>query len=287
MGRRRIVLSLHGSLFMHWPDHSLEARLFVWLLAQAGTVTVLGEKQRERLLQMGATTEKVRVVVNSCELEPLDSEALAAKVNRGNASDLHLLYLSSLIDTKGYPEFLEALRALARSRGRRIEAVLCGRLLNAEQNERFSSSVEAEAWIEQILTEINRSERVSVRWVKGAMGEERRRLFHEADVFVLPTHYAVEAQPLVLLEAMASGCAIVTTQVGEIPTILDERSACLLRDPSVAELARVLDNLCDSPGERERIARQAHQRFLDRYRIERHIDAWEEILNDCFQQGTQ
>lgn len=286
LGRRRIVISLHGSLFMRWPARSLEARLFSWLLAQVGTVTVLGEKQRERLLRIGVTTEKVRVVVNSCELEPLDSEALTRKVNQGGAAPVHLLHLSSLIDTKGYPEFLEALRDLAYKKGRRIEAVLCGRLLNAEQNERFSTSAEAEVWIEGILTEINQSERVSVRWVKGAMGEEKRRLFHEADIFVLPTHYAVEAQPLVLLEAMASGCAIVTTQIGEIPTILDERCACLLKDSSVADLTRLLDELVNSPGERERIARHAHQRFLERYQIERHLDVWEAILRDRPGGGT-
>lgn len=279
IGRRRIVISLHGSLFMHWPARSLEARLFKWLLTQVGTITVLGEKQRERLLQMGVAPEQVHVVVNSCELAPLDSESLKNKVSAGDSPVVHLLYLSSLIDTKGYPEFLEALRDLGHSEGTRIEAILCGRLLEAEQNARFSSAVVAEAWIEQILTEINRSKRVSVRWVRGAIGEEKRRLFHEAEIFVLPTRYAVEAQPLVLLEAMASGCAIVSTQVGEIPTILDKSSACLLEDPSVAELVRVLGELTNSPKERERIALHAHQRFVDRYQIEQHINAWEKILD--------
>lgn len=278
LGRSRIAVSLHGSLFMHWPERAFETRLFARVLAQAGTVTVLGERQRARLLQLGVADGSVRVVVNSCELAPLGSAALAEKL-ASRDGPVRILYLSSLIDTKGYPEFLEALKLLSGSGGGRIEAVLCGKLFNAEQSERFSSSAEAGAWIERTLLEINRRARVSVRWVKGAVGEEKRRLFHEADIFVFPTRYAVEAQPLVLLEAMASGCAIVTTAIGEIPTILDETCASILPAEANSQVvARALEQLIESPMLRRGLARNAHQRFLDRYQIERHIDVWERLL---------
>ena len=96
---------------------------------------------------------------------------------------------------------------------------------------------------------------------------------------MLPTRYAVEAQPLVLLEAMASGCAIVTTTVGEIPTILDEECAAFLRAGAASELGSVLAQLVSEPAKVRRLARAAHQRYVERYQLSQHLDGWENRLS--------
>ena len=124
--------------------------------------------------------------------------------------------------------------------GPKVDAVLCGRLVASEYSSGRVGEREAEKWIVERIERINRTERVRVRWVKGAIGSEKAALFRKADLFVLPTRYAVEAQPLVLLEAMASGCAIVTTSIGEIPTILDPQCAALIGSATVDELVPVL-----------------------------------------------
>jgi glycosyltransferase involved in cell wall biosynthesis len=280
VGRARVVISLHGSLFMSWPDESLNVRVFRFLLHHAAVITVLGERQRRRLIALGIPDDRVQVVVNSCELEPVSDWAVAAKHRRPTGSDpvWHCLFLSSLIDTKGFPEYLEALQRLAAQPGPRIDAVLCGRVVSTEFSVRFPDPASAEAWIGEQLAEINRSPRVQARWIKGAAGAQKTALFRHADIFVLPTRYAVEAQPLVLLEAMASGCAIITTRAGEIPTILDEQSAVLLAEPSTDALATALQSLLADPAARTRLARAAHARFVQCYQSDRHIDAWEKLL---------
>jgi glycosyltransferase involved in cell wall biosynthesis len=63
---------------------------------------------------------------------------------------------------------------------------------------------------------MNQSGRIQLEWIRGARGAEKQALFEQAQIFVLPTQYPVEAQPLAVLEAMAHGCAIVTTDVGEL-----------------------------------------------------------------------
>jgi glycosyltransferase involved in cell wall biosynthesis len=277
LGRRRIIVSLHGSLFMQWREGSLEVRAFCFLLAQAGLITVLGERQRARLLELGLPGERVVVLVNSCELEPIARDAVIAK-HRAGAEPIRCLYLSSLIDTKGFPEYLEALRLVAAQPGPRVDAVLCGRLVTSDFSGRFATVAAAEQWIERELAGINAETRVRVRWVKGAMGADKAELFRTADLFVLPTQYAVEAQPLVLLEAMASGCAIVTTRIGEIATILDERSACFVPEVSAAAVAKALQRLIGGPETRRDLATIAHARFCERYGREQHLDAWERFL---------
>jgi hypothetical protein len=280
LGRKRVVVSLHGSLFMNWAERSFDVRAFRFLLNRAGTITVLGERQRARLIDLGLPDHRVVIVVNSCEVEPATAEEVAAKhqLERVPGQTVRLLHLGSLIDTKGFPEYLEALLRISRLDGPNIDAVLCGPLAASQFSSRFSSLLSAEAWIDQQIAAINSSPRVHSRWIKGAVGVEKTSLFREADIFVLPTRYPVEAQPLVLLEAMASGCAIITTRIGEIPTILDDQSAVFIAEPVNNALAPVLQVLIGNAQARSRLAAAAHSRFVAQYGIERHIDQWEMLL---------
>jgi glycosyltransferase involved in cell wall biosynthesis len=250
---------------------------------------VVGEQQRARLIALGIPQTRVAIVVNSCELELAPDEAVAAK--HPPAADpvraVRCLYLSSLIDTKGFPEYLEALHRLSALAGPPVEAVLCGRLVASEFSSRFHDAASAEAWIETRIVEINRRERVRVRWVKGAAGADKAALFREAELFVLPTRYAVEAQPLVLLEAMASGCAIITTRVGEIPTILDDHSAMFLPTASTDALTTALQTLVADAPARARLAHAAHARFRECYQVERHLDQWETLLGQVLPEDRE
>jgi glycosyltransferase involved in cell wall biosynthesis len=280
LGRGRIILSLHGSLFLGWAPGSPRARAFVFLLRQGGLTTVLGEGQRRKLAALGLPAERSTVVINSCALPPLTDAGLRAKWAEvvDNHRPLRVLHLGSLIATKGFPEYLEALGQLADRDGRPVEAVLCGKVAASEFQDRFPDNAAAGRWIEDMVARLNRSARVKVRWVRGAVGDEKAALFRAADVFVLPTRYAVEAQPLVLLEAMASGCAIVTTRIGEIPAILDDASAIFLGAGSAAELAAVLEERAQRPDTLETYARAAHRRFVEQFSLDRHLDGWEARL---------
>jgi glycosyltransferase involved in cell wall biosynthesis len=279
LGRSRMLFPLHSSLFMTWPVDSTDSRLFRKLLRLAGWVTALGEGQRTRLLALGLAPGRVRVLANTCSLEPLDGGQVAAKLASGAGTPTRLLYLSSLVDTKGYPEYLEALESLSRSPGPAFEAVLCGPLAASEFAERFLDLAAAEAWVESRLKAINQGAPGRIRWLRGATGEAKAALFREADIFVLPTHYAVEAQPIVLLEAMASGCAIVTSMAGEISTILDSETALPVAAPFLASVTDALRFLLAHPEARARLAQAAHRRYVSLYGRDRHLDAWEATLS--------
>jgi len=255
LGRDRVCILLNGSLFMRWARGSLDARAFLFLLGKAGTVTVPGESQKRRLVELGIPPYRVEVVVNSCDAEVLDPESVRAKHNAASCagSPLRLLFLGSLIDTKGYPEYLEAVRRLAAWGGPTVDAVVCGRIAPSEFSERFKNTKAAESWIEEQIAAINLSPRARARWVKGASGPEKATLFREAHIFVLPTRYPVEAQPVALLEAMASGCAIITTRVGEIPMILDGKSAVMLESASTDAVEEALQTLSLNTDRRLRI----------------------------------
>lgn len=277
--RSHVIISLHGSVFMHWSPGSLNACAFAFLLRQAGTVTVLGSRQREHLIELGVPRTAIVVVPNTCEFLPMESAEIEKKLTLDSERPVRVLHLSSLIATKGYPEYIEALLLLSRRPGPSIQAVLCGPLVASAFADRFSTSFEAESWIENKIATINAAgSRVTVEWVRGARGEPKAGLYRAADIFVMPTSYQVEAQPLVLLEAMATACAIVTTRIGEIDSILNEDTAVFLTHPTALCVADALECLIQKPTKRVELARAGYERFRNEYQLSRHLDQWERIF---------
>lgn len=84
------------------------------------------------------------------------------------------------------------------------------------------------------------------------------------DLFVLSSVW--EGLPMVILEAMAARCPIVSTAVGGIPGTLEHgRSASLVPPRDPAALADAIERLWQAPGEREGYARAARALFDERY----------------------
>lgn len=286
-GRGRLVISLHGSNFMGWSEGSLKNRTFLLLLRPAWRVTVLGKRQRARLLGQGFPLKKVVIMINTCDFHSSDvstdwSEIAFPSADVAARRPVRVLFLSSLIDTKGFPLYMEALLELSRhqpAKSVEIDAVLCGTFVSSEFAARFTTAEAAEKWIIEISGRINESSGINVRWVRGARGEAKLTLFREADIFVLPTQYAVEAQPLVLLEAMATGCAIITTRIGEIESILSSDVAVLLEDVNVANLSSAIGALVRDEDTRHSMAQRAWRRYHENYDLARHIDNWVRLLD--------
>lgn len=84
-------------------------------------------------------------------------------------------------------------------------------------------------------------------------------IFRSADISVLPS--LAEATSIAGLEAMASGLALVGTNVGGIPTIIYDGVTGLIvppRDP--AALAEALDSLCANSETRKAMGQAARAR---------------------------
>ena len=109
------------------------------------------------------------------------------------------------------------------------------------------------------------------------------RLLNEADLLVHPA----KQEPLgrVLLEAAASGLAIVATDVGGTTEILSDRvSARLIAPADATELAQAVIELAQDPIMRKRYAEAAHQRIVRDFSAQKTGaqlgDVWRQLLED-------
>ena len=62
--------------------------------------------------------------------------------------------------------------------------------------------------------------------VKKKMGHELLSFYRKADIFIMPSLH--ESFPRTIWEAMASGCVVLTTNVGSIPLLLSHKKNCIM-----------------------------------------------------------
>lgn len=104
-------------------------------------------------------------------------------------------------------------------------------------------------------------------WVRG---EEKDRLLKESSVFLFPSYN--EGMPMALLEAMAYGLAIVTTNVGGIPKLIDHGTNGYLCEPGdIQDIAEKVSELLRDEEKREEFGNAARQKAETCYSLEMHL----------------
>ena len=72
-------------------------------------------------------------------------------------------------------------------------------------------------------------------------GKEKENAFIDTDVFILPSYS--EGMPIVIMEALATGCAIISTKVGGIPDIVGENNGILINPGDINGLSKAIEKM--------------------------------------------
>lgn len=112
--------------------------------------------------------------------------------------------------------------------------------------------------------------------------EDSARLLAATDVFVSAAH--TENFRLAILEAMASGCAIVATDTRGAREILDDTSAKFIPVKEPVRLAEAVGEFLQDEKEREDFGKNAQAKALENFDAERMIDETERIYREILTQ---
>jgi polysaccharide pyruvyl transferase CsaB len=107
--------------------------------------------------------------------------------------------------------------------------------------------------------------------------EQMPRFYQEADICVISS-IGSEGTSLSCLEAMASGCAVIATNVGGLPNLIQHEVSGLLVDPEPQKIASAIRRLIADPGERAVYQRsgRAIARYFD---ITHWRERWIDLLS--------
>ena len=106
--------------------------------------------------------------------------------------------------------------------------------------------------------------------------EEMPQVYRDADIALVPTCYS-EGTSLSCLEAMASGCAVIATNVGGLPELVTNGYNGLLIAPEAEELYAAVKKLLDDRELRRKLAENAIA-TSDCYELGIWREAWRKIL---------
>ena len=194
---------------------------------------------------------------------PARSTVEARWRTRDAGAPLRLLYLSAMIPSKGYAAVLEATAQL-QAHGVPVETTFVGRW----------ESTEAEAAFHRRIGALGLASVVDVR---GGVGREAVGALHlGADLLVLPTTYPAEAQPLVVLEALAAGTPVLVSRHAGLPEMIEDgREGLFIRPDDPADIANAAQRAAhDWPD----LSRAARTRFERAYSPAVVRERWLELL---------
>jgi colanic acid/amylovoran biosynthesis glycosyltransferase len=228
---------------MHGPAEFLEPRLW-WIhekIRRALFVNCISHFCRSQAMLFAAVDcwEKLRIV--HCGVDPALFEV---KIHTGRGKKL--LFVGRLAAAKGLPILLKALTELE-------EATL---------------DIAGDGPDRDVLTEQARllgiSDRVKFHGYLSQL--QVRDLLKQTDVFVMSSF--AEGLPVVLMEAMAAGVAVVATRIAGIPELVDHGQSGLLVSPGDAVgTAIAVRSLLEDPELRNRCAAAGRERIEQEFDV--------------------
>jgi glycosyltransferase involved in cell wall biosynthesis len=256
---------LHGASFGLFVDASpaWKRKRIAANLRGVGILIALSDGWRRTLVDMVDPNLRVEIVPNT--VEP-DFARWADRLERpARRAGITVLYLGRLWSRKGV---VDALRAVPRVRERFPEArfVFAGEATTAADHEE----------IESVRAVIGKK---GIEFPGAVSGEVKRRLFAEADIFLLPSF--VENQPIAVLEAMAAGLSLVVSPVGSMPEFLEEgRNALFVEPGDPADIASKIAELAARPELRRSMGEENRAKFHAEFGAEAMIGRLEKIYRD-------
>lgn len=214
---KKVLLHVHGGEYLKFYNGLSEKKKKkvdeIW--KQSDLIIVLSEKWKSRFDKI-FDPEKIVVLNNGIDVE-IYSKAVCSVEEHKNS----FLILGRLEEEKGIYDLIEAVSIAAKSNPK-IKFSIAG---DGEKEK-----------VQALIKERGLSEHIKL---VGWLNQERKlELMKSVSTVVLPSHN--EGLPMSILEGMAAGKAIISTDVGAIPEVISEENGILFQPKDVEALAQAI-----------------------------------------------
>lgn len=268
--RKDVIIHLHGGSF--------RARYLSFGGLMRGAVRrsyrivtkaiVLGDSLRN-MFEGILPDDRVSVVPN-CVDDRFDigSDTAARKADSfGSKESLRILYLSNMIREKGYPEVLEA-AGLCQKKGLPFRFVFAGKFYSDDEQRAFEERIRSEG------------PEGSVEYAGVVDGADKKRLLEESDLFVLPTYYPHEGQPITIIEAMSAGMPVICTDHAGIRDLVqDGINGAYVEKQSPEQIVKALELFSGDRELMRKISSANREKVLKSYTEKQYISNITDVLS--------
>lgn len=213
------------------------------------------------------STQRV-VIPNSIDLITQTAERdVTSKTERGPGKPLRVLFLSNMIQEKGYLDVLQAAFLLLDA-SISVKFDFAGEWLTQSDKNEF----------DRLVSQHDASD--SVRHLGPVTDRaEIKKLHLEADLLVLPS-YLGEAQPLSIIEALCAGTPAIVADDGGMPAMIDFEKAGRVVPPRSPESIRDAILELSARETWTRCSRHARTKYLSTFSTDEVRRAWIELITE-------
>jgi glycosyltransferase involved in cell wall biosynthesis len=244
--RKELIIHIHGNhLGQEYKSlNGIKRNIFYFLVSRFRKGIVLSESLKHNL------TPFIDQASIFC-LPNFAQDYLYTQDKKLVNDELRIFYLSNLMKEKGIFCLLNALKNLEKN-NIIYKAKIAGNI-----DQKYSKE------ILNLFTELKNAEYIGV-----VNGDDKKNLLKWGNVFVLPTFYKMEGQPISILEAMATENLVVTTNHAGIPDIFkDKVNGYLVKKNSIKSIQDILTYIATNKSEIEKIATYNKEYFLDNFTV--------------------
>lgn len=226
----RILVTFHGwdgRLFEKITKNSFLRAFLKNTIGKARMILVLSGKFKSQLEEMGYPPEKINVITTMYEGNFSDR----TRGDEGSRKRTNLVFVSRFIRCKGALIAAETVKLLVEQGYKDIFTTFAGDgpewegLRHFVQKNRLGDYIGMPGFVRDV---------------------EKQKIFEEGDIFLFPT-YCQEGCPIVLLEAMGAGMAVVSTPMGAIPDIVKQnKNGFLVEGQNPQDFAEKIRSLLDN-----------------------------------------
>lgn len=257
--KQKIVVHFHNKVFKpfrrKWYNKLLYANFF------KGIKTIFLSELLVPDFEEFLTSNQVFICPNGIPLQNID---MTKKSN-----DVYtFFFLSNMMEKKGVKVLLNACKILKDMKFR-FRCIFVGKWADIQKKDfdRDCDSYGLKSYV----------------YAYGAKyGREKEHFFLESDCFVFPTINHGECFPLVLLEAMSYGLPCISTNIGAIPSMLEnEIDGFVVEQKDDRMLAKIMASMIDNPQKGIEIGQKGRKKFEDKYTLEIFESKICSILKEC------
>lgn len=259
----KIVIHLHGSYFKcYYNESNWFIKKFIdFTLRKVDTAIVLGNSLKNILDKW----------VNNIEVVPngvFFNSNIKRKYYKNN-KEIIVSYLGNLLESKGVFTLVKASKIVLKKYNN-VKFRFAGSWWSQEKE--FKSVVFEFIRENQIIN--------SIQFIGTVLNGEKEKFLIETDIFIFPS--INEGQPFVILEAMAAGCPVISTEnIGAIPeTVIDGETGILVEKKNPKAIADAIIYLIEHPDERIKMGLAGRKRFKANYTFDKSVDNLIKVFNN-------
>lgn len=251
---RKVICHLRGGNFRNWLNAAtrLTNAYVRFVHARVDGQIVLGDNLR--YLFAGLVPDRsIHVVPNGKDID-FDFTPVADR------KEIVVLYLANYIRTKGMFDIIRAIPEINRQSD---DHHITFRFVGEWRDQQLKHEVESFI-AEHQLTNVD---------IQGRkVGDEKFQQFNEADIFVFPTYYPAEGHPWVIVEALAAGLPVISTDHGAIAeSVIDDQNGYLVGKQSPGEIAAKVLQIAQDDDLRTRLSKGSRKMYEEHFTEEKMV----------------